>query len=133
VADPRGRWPRMHPVAPAGSCRPSLGSRAVEGARRWRGEEEGRAKGVAGVGPSDEAGRSPIRALGPDGADEGREDRSMPLFLEVKDSQLGEDRPPREAGVGLLASGQARRRPSLVGAVRVAPRRDGCSFAHRAS
>ena len=38
------------------------------------------------------------------------------------------NQPAREAGVGLGASGQARRSSSLDGSVRVDPRRDGCGM-----
>jgi hypothetical protein len=47
------------------------------------------------------------------------------MIPNISDSRLCEDQPTREAGVGLLASGQARKSPPLNGSVRVAPRRDG--------
>jgi hypothetical protein len=65
-------------------------------------------------------------AIEPNRTDQERETRSIPMIPNVNVSQLCEDQPTREAGVGLLASGQARKCPLLDGWVRVAPRRDGC-------
>ena len=88
-------------------------SRPRNAAREARGVE-GQVKGVSVAAPPDEAVES-------DKADGGRENRSMPVIPVVNDSQHCEDQPPREAGVGLLASGQARRSSSLEEAVRVVP------------